>query len=65
METEMEISAAPPNITEAFHKTFPGATIGQVYQINADHKPVYYELEYVLNGKKKEAKFDAGGKLLH
>jgi hypothetical protein len=65
METEIEISAAPASITEAFHKTFPGATIGQVYQIDADHKPVYYELEYVLNGKKEEAKFDAGGKLMH
>jgi hypothetical protein len=64
METETEISAAPANITEAFHKAFPGATISHTYHIESDQKPAYYELEYVLRGKTKETKIGADGKLM-
>ena len=64
LETEMGIatSSTPKVVLDAFFAKFPGAKIGQVYKIESASEPVYFELEYVLKGKTKEAKFNAEGK---
>ena len=66
METEMAIpqAAAPKAVVDQFMKNFPGATINEVYRIETNKKKDYYEIEYNLKGRKKEARITADGKLM-
>jgi hypothetical protein len=66
LETEMAIpaSAAPKAVIDAFNKNFPGATISELYQISSKKEKNYFEVEYLLKGKKKEAKISADGKII-
>jgi len=66
METEMSIpqSAAPTAVVDQFMKSFPGATITEVYRIETNKRKDNYEIEYNLKGRKKEARITADGKLL-
>lgn len=63
LETEMPISqsAAPKVVMDGFGAKFPGAKVNQVYQISSPGGKEYFEIEYTLKGKKKEAKLSAGG----
>jgi len=66
METEMAIPQAntPAIVMEGFKKAFAGATIKEVYKIESKEGKNYFEIEYSLKGKTKEAKLDPTGKLM-
>ena len=66
LETEMAIpsSDAPKAVTDAFAKSFAGATIKEVYKIETKDNKNYFEIEYTLKGKTKEAKLDPSGKIM-
>ena len=66
METEMAIpqAKAPKSVLDGFNKAFPGATIKEVYKIESKEGKNYFEIEYSLKGKDKEAKLDPTGKIM-
>lgn len=66
METEMAIpqSKAPKYVLDGFNKAFAGATIKEVYKIDSKDGKNYFEIEYSLKGKSKEAKIDPSGKIM-
>lgn len=66
METEMGIPQAntPKAVLNGFNKAFAGATIKEVYKIESKEGKNYFEIEYSLKGKTKEAKLDPTGKLM-
>ncbi len=66
LETEMAIpsSEAPKGVSDAFAKAFVGATIKEVYKIETKDGKNYFEIEYTLKGKTKEAKIDPSGKIM-
>lgn len=66
METEMAIpqANAPRSVLDGFNKSFSGATIKEVYKIESKDGKNYYEIEYSLKGKSKEAKVDPTGKVM-
>jgi hypothetical protein len=66
METEMAIPQAntPAIVMEGFKKAFAGATIKEVYKIESKEGKNYFEIEYSLKGKTKEAKLDPTGKIM-
>jgi len=66
METEMAIPQAkvPKSVLDGFNKAFAGATIKDVYKIESKEGKNYFEIEYILKGKNKEAKLDASGKIM-
>ena len=66
METEMGIPQAntPKAIIDGFNKAFAGATITEVYKIESKVGKNYFEIEYNLKGKTKEAKIDPTGKVM-
>ncbi len=63
METERAIaqSAAPKAVLEAVANAFPKATIKEVYEIETKDGKHYFEVEYIINKKTKEAKFATDG----
>lgn len=65
IETEMAIpqSNAPKAVLDSFSKAFAGATIKEVYKIESKDGKNYFEIEYSLKGKSKEAKIDPSGKI--
>jgi hypothetical protein len=66
METEMAIPQAntPKAVMDGFNKVFAGATIKEVYKIESKEGKNYFEIEYSLKGKIKEAKLDPTGKVM-
>lgn len=66
LETEMAIptSDAPKAVSDGFAKAFAGAKIKEVYKIESKDGKNYFEIEYQLKGKTKEAKLDASGKTM-
>ncbi len=66
METEMAIPQenAPKVVLDGFNKAFAGATIKEVYKIESKEGKNYFEIEYSLKGKDKEAKVDPTGKIM-
>jgi hypothetical protein len=66
METEMAIpqANAPKVVMDGFNKAFTGATIKEVYKIESKEGKNYFEIEYSLKGKSKEAKIDPSGKIM-
>lgn len=66
METEMTIQQAntPKAVMDGFNKAFSGATIKEVYKIESKDGKNYFEIEYSLKGKTKEAKLDPTGKIM-
>lgn len=66
METEMGIPQAetPKAVMDGFNKAFVGATIKEVYKIESKEGKNYFEIEYSLKGKTKEAKLDLIGKIM-
>ena len=66
METEMAIpqANAPKLVLDAFNKAFAGARIKEVYKIETKDGKNYFEIEYTLKGKSKEAKVDPTGKIM-
>jgi len=66
METEMAIpqAKAPKSVLDGFNKAFAGATIKEVYKIESKEGKNYFEIEYSLKGKDKEAKLDPTGKIM-
>lgn len=66
METEMTIQQAntPKAVMDGFNKAFSGATIKEVYKIESKDGKNYFEIEYSLKGKTKEAKLDLTGKIM-
>jgi outer membrane lipoprotein-sorting protein len=66
LETEMAIPSAetPKAVSDAFAKAFSGATIKEVYKIETKEAKNYFEIEYTLKGKNKEAKIDPSGKIM-
>ena len=66
METEMAIpqANAPKAVMEAFNKAFAGASIKEIYKIESKDGKNYFEIEYSVKGKVKEAKIDAAGKMM-
>ncbi len=66
METEMTIpqSKTPNSVLDGFNKAFAGATIKEVYKIESKEGKNYFEIEYSLKGKSKEAKLDPTGKIM-
>jgi hypothetical protein len=66
METEMGIPQAntPKAVMDGFNKAFAGATIKEVYKIESKEGKNYFEIEYSLKGKTKEAKLDPTGKIM-
>ncbi len=66
METEMAIPQAntPKAVMDGFNKAFAGATIKEVYKIESKEGKNYFEIEYSLKGKTKEAKLDLTGKII-
>lgn len=67
LETEMAIpqNATPQAVMDAFKKAHAGATIVEVYKIEAKTGKNYFEIEYkVKGGKTKEAKLAPDGKLM-
>ncbi|TRZ76932.1 MAG: hypothetical protein D4R94_03865 [Chitinophagaceae bacterium] len=66
METEMAIPQAntPKAVMDGFNKAFAGATIKEVYKIESKEGKNYFEIEYSLKGKTKEAKLDPTGKIM-
>ena len=66
LETEMAIPStdAPKAVSDAFAKSFAGATIKEVYKIESKDGKNYFEIEYDLKGKTKEAKIDPSGKIM-
>jgi hypothetical protein len=66
METEMAIpqANAPKVVLDGFNKAFPGATIKEIYKIESKGGKNYFEIEYSLKGKSKEAKVDPTGKIM-
>jgi outer membrane lipoprotein-sorting protein len=66
METEMGIPQAntPKVVMDGFNKAFAGATIKEVYKIESKEGKNYFEIEYSLKGKTKEAKLDPTGKIM-
>ncbi len=66
LETEMAIPSteAPKAVSDAFAKGFVGATIKEVYKIETKEAKNYFEIEYTLKGKTKEAKIDPSGKIM-
>lgn len=66
LETEMAIprSNAPKAVMDGFSKAFAGAIIKEVYKIESKEGKNYFEIEYSLKGKTKEAKVDPTGKIM-
>jgi len=66
METEMAIPQlnTPKAVMDGFNKAFAGATIKEVYKIESKEGKNYFEIEYSLKGKTKEAKLDPTGKIM-
>jgi hypothetical protein len=66
METEMAIPQAntPKVVMDGFNKAFAGATIKEVFKIETKEGKNYFEIEYSLKGKTKEAKLDPTGKIM-
>jgi hypothetical protein len=66
IETEKSIdqSAAPKVVIDAVTKAWPKATVKEVFEIETKDGKHYYEIEYSINGKTKEAKIAADGKLI-
>jgi hypothetical protein len=66
METEMGIPQAntPKVVMDGFNKAFAGAIIKEVYKIESKEGKNYFEIEYSLKGKTKEAKLDPTGKVM-
>ncbi len=66
LETEMAIpqSAAPKAVIDGFNRAHTGAAITAVYQIESKEGKRYFEIEYTLKGKAKEAKISADGKMM-
>lgn len=66
LETEMAIplSVVPKAVMEAFVKQFPGGKVDRVYEISSPDGKIYYEIEYTLKGKKKEAKLSTAGTII-
>lgn len=66
LETEMAIplSVVSKAVMEAFVKQFPGAKVDRVYEISSTEGKIYYEIEYTLKGKKKEAKLSTAGTVI-
>jgi hypothetical protein len=66
METEMAIlqSNTPKAVMDGFNKAFAGSTIKEVYKIESKEGKNYFEIEYSLKGKTKEAKLDPTGKVM-
>jgi len=56
------LSALPKAVKDAFTKAFPAAAIQTGYLVESKGGKSEYEIEYTLNGKKKEAKFSPEGK---
>lgn len=52
-------STAPPAVTTAFTKDFPGAT-----KIKWEKENASYEAEFMLNGQKMSADYDSKGSML-
>jgi hypothetical protein len=66
IETEMAIPKAntPKAVMDGFNKTYVGATIKEVYKIESKEGKNYFEIEFSLKGKTKEAKLDPTGKIM-
>jgi outer membrane lipoprotein-sorting protein len=66
METEMGIPQAntPKVVMDGFNKAFAGASIKEVYKIESKEGKNYFEIEYSIKGKTKEAKLDPTGKIM-
>jgi hypothetical protein len=66
METEMAIPQAntPKAVMDGFNKSYAGAIINEVYKIESKEGKNYFEIEYSLKGKTKEAKLDLAGKIM-
>ncbi len=64
LETEMAIpqNAAPKAVIDGFNKAYAGAAITEVYKIESKTGKNYFEIEYTIKGKKKEAKLSSEGK---
>lgn len=66
LETEIAVpqAAAPQKVLEGFGKKFPGAKVNEVFQIYSASGKDYFEIEYTLHGKKKEARLSASGTVI-
>lgn len=66
LETEkaIETSAAPKVVVDAVTVAWPAATIKQIFDIVTKANKHYYEVEYLIKGKTKEAKIAVDGKLM-
>ena len=62
-ETPIEISSAPAVVMDGFTKSNPKAIVKQVYRIESKTQK-YFEVEYTINGRKKELKIAADGKTM-
>jgi hypothetical protein len=49
---------------DGFNKSYAGAIIKEVYKIESKEGKNYFEIEYSLKGKTKEAKLDLAGKIM-
>jgi hypothetical protein len=54
----------PKAVMDGFNKTYVGATIKEVYKIESKEGKNYFEIEFSLKGKTKEAKLDPTGKIM-
>ena len=61
-ETEIEVSALPQKVTDAFKKSYPGTTILEADRIEKPGGVIHYEVEYKSGLKKHEIVFDEDGK---
>lgn len=57
-------SNAPKSVLDGFNKAFACATIKEVYKIESKEGKNYFEIEYSLKRKNKEAKIDPSGKIM-
>lgn len=66
LETEMAIpqTSAPKAVIDGFNKAYAGAAIKEVFKIESKAGKNYFEIEYTLKGKTKEAKLSPDGKLM-
>lgn len=66
LETEkgVDVSAAPKVVINTVTTAWPKATIKEVFEIETKDGKHYYEIEYTINGKTKEAKVATDGKLI-
>lgn len=66
LETEkgIDVSAAPKAVINAVTTAWPKSTIKAVFEIETKDGKHYYEVEYTINGKTKEAKIATDGTLM-